>query len=145
MNSLQIGKTKPIAKVPEQVPNPEAILDASAVLAWLQEERGSDKVDEVLDRAAISAVNATEVVHKLISRGATRERAQQILDQMSLPVLDFTEPMSRECAGLSHHADLALGDRACLATGLTLGIPVFTADRRWKNLVTPEAVRLIRS
>ncbi len=144
-NSPQIGKTKPNAKVSEQVPNPEAILDASAVLAWLQEERGSDKVDEVLDRAAISAVNATEVVHKLINRGATREKAQQILDQMSLPVLDFTEAMSRECAGLSHHADLALGDRACLATGITLGIPVFTADRRWKNLLPTETVQLIRS
>ena len=127
------------------MPNPEAILDASAVLAWLQEERGSDKVEEVLDRAAISAVNATEVVHKLINRGATREKAQQILDQMSLPVLDFTEAMSRECAGLSHHPSLALGDRACLATGLTLKIPVFTADRRWGALVPPEAVRLIRS
>ncbi len=126
------------------MPNPEAILDASAVFAWLQEESGSDKVEEVLDRSAISAVNATEVIHKLITRGATREKAQQILDQISLPVLDFTEAMSRECAGLSHHPGLALGDRACLATGLTLGIPIFTADRRWGALLPPEAVRLIR-
>ena len=125
--------------------NPDAILDASAVLAWLQEEPGADEVDAVLDRSAISAVNATEVVHKLISKGATREKAQEILDRLSLPVLDFTEPMSRACAGLSHHAGLSLGDRACLATALTLGIPVFSSDRRWGKLEMPETVRLIRS
>ena len=127
------------------MPIPEAILDASAVLAWLQEEPGADKVDAVLDRAALSAVNAAEVLHKLITRGSTREKAQEILDQISVPILDFTERMSRECAGLSHHAGLSLGDRACLATAITLGVPVLSADRRWGKLPLPETVRLIRT
>lgn len=127
------------------MPNPESILDASAVLAWLQDEPGADEVDKILDVSAISAVNATEVVHKLITRGgATREKAQSILDQLSLPVLDFTDQMSRECAGLSRHSGLSLGDRACLATAIVLGIPVYSADRRWGTLAMPNTVRMIR-
>ena len=126
------------------MPHPEAILDASAVLAWLQEEPGAEVVDAMLDRAAISAVNVAEVLHKLITRGATRENAQEIFDQISLPVLDFTEPMSRECAGLSHQKGLSLGDRACIATSLTLGIPVLSADQRWDRLSLPKTVQLIR-
>lgn len=127
------------------MPNPEAILDASAVLAWLQEEPGADKVDAILDRAAISAVNVAEVLHKLISKGATREDAQEIFDRISLPVLDFTEPMSRECAGLSHEKGLSLGDRACIATSLTLGIPVLSADQKWGKLGLSTTVLLIRT
>ena len=127
------------------MPNPEAILDASAVLAWLQEEPGADKVDDILDRAAISAVNVAEVLHKLISKGATREDAQEIFDRISLPVLDFTEPMSRECAGLSHEKGLSLGDRACIATSLTLGIPVLSADQKWGKLGLSTTVLLIRT
>ena len=127
------------------MPNPEAILDASAVLAWLQEEPGADKVDAILDRAAISAVNVAEVLHKLISKGATREDAQEIFDRISLPVLDFTEPMSREGAGLSHQKGLSLGDRACIATSLTLGIPVLSADQKWGKLGLSTTVLLIRT
>ena len=134
----------PSGKTPEPVARPEVILDASAVLAWLQEEPGADVVDAVLDRAAISAVNATEVVHKLISRGGTREGALEILDRLSLPVLDFTEKMSRECAGLSRHAGLSLGDRACNAVGISLGLPVYTSEKKWGDLGLKGTVRLIR-
>jgi len=98
----------------------------------------------VLDRAAVSAVNAAEVLHKLINKGATPGKAKQILDQLSLPVLDFTERMSRECAGFSQYAGLSLGDRACLATAVSLGVQVFSADQRWGKLALPGVVRLIR-
>jgi ribonuclease VapC len=39
--------------------------------------------------------------------------------------------------------DLSLGDRACLALALRLGLPVLTADRSWLKLEEPE-VRPIR-
>jgi PIN domain nuclease of toxin-antitoxin system len=43
------------------------ILDASALLALLQDEPGADKVQAVLHRAFISAVNWSDVVQRLSS------------------------------------------------------------------------------
>jgi len=126
------------------VATPQVLLDASALLAWLLEEPGFDVVDAVLDHAAITSVNAAEVVHKLIRKGAAPEEAQRILDEVCLTVLDFTDKMSRECGRYSHHAGLSMGDRVCLAAGLTLESPVYTADRQWAALGLGGAIRLIR-
>jgi PIN domain nuclease of toxin-antitoxin system len=35
---------------------------------------------------------------------------------------------------VTRQAGLSLGDRACLALGLTRGLPVLTADRVWAQL-----------
>jgi PIN domain nuclease of toxin-antitoxin system len=39
---------------------------------------------------------------------------------------------------------LSLGDRACLALGLALQAPVYTADRSWKNLKLGVQIHVIR-
>ncbi len=46
----------------------ENILDASAVLAVLQNETGKDKVEAILDESAISRINVAEVLTKLVDR-----------------------------------------------------------------------------
>ncbi|MBY0504177.1 MAG: type II toxin-antitoxin system VapC family toxin [Bryobacteraceae bacterium] len=118
------------------------LLDASAVLAWLQQEQGSEVVDEVIDESAIASINATEVVHKLIHQGATPEQALEILERLAVPVVDFGPAHLRSAARLSQIKGLSLGDRACLAMADTMGIPAVTADRQWATAGPP--VRLIR-
>ena len=45
----------------------------------------------------------------------------------------------------TRHLGLSLGDRACLALGQTLKVPVYTADRRWIEVNAPNlSVTLIR-
>jgi len=39
---------------------------------------------------------------------------------------------------------LSLGDRACLALGLTLKAPIYTADRAWKSLKLGVRIHVIR-
>ncbi len=39
---------------------------------------------------------------------------------------------------------LSLADRACLALGLDLKVPVYTADRSWKNLKVGVRIHVIR-
>ena len=40
---------------------------------------------------------------------------------------------------------LSLGDRACLATAIQLGLPVYTADKIWAELDLPNVkINLIR-
>jgi ribonuclease VapC len=38
---------------------------------------------------------------------------------------------------------LSLGDRACLALGMKLGAPVYTADRSWNKLLLPISIHAI--
>jgi ribonuclease VapC len=47
----------------------KAVLDASALLAYLQNEPGSEVVEAVLVESAISSVNWAEVVQKSIAAG----------------------------------------------------------------------------
>ena len=43
------------------------VLDASALLAYLQDEPGSEVIDEVLAESAMSSVNWAEVIQKAIA------------------------------------------------------------------------------
>ena len=45
---------------------------------------------------------------------------------------------------ITKRAGLSLGDRACLALGAQLGVPVLTTDRSWESLGLPVEVRVIR-
>ena len=38
---------------------------------------------------------------------------------------------------------LSLGDRACLALGISLGVSIYTADRDWKKVKVSAEVRLL--
>ncbi len=127
----------------------EWVLDASAVLAYLQAEPGKDVVEEaLLDQASISAVNLAEVVTKLYDGGMPESAVREVLD--ALPLVVF--PLDADAAvsvGLlikdSKPHGLSLGDRACLALAAHLGCAVLTADRVWSHLSLPVEVQLIRS
>ena len=45
---------------------------------------------------------------------------------------------------ITRSSGLSLGDRACLALSIELGLPALTADRRWKHVRTTAKVELIR-
>ena len=47
----------------------KAVLDASALLAYLQDEPGSETIEPMLDESAISSVNWAEVAQKSIAGG----------------------------------------------------------------------------
>ena len=124
------------------------LLDASAVLAYLEDEPGALVVEEAITRgAALSAVNLAEVLEKVVDRD--RDPGEVSADLTSLlVVLDFTEDFvvaTAEVRKASAGRSLSLGDRACLGTALVLGIPVLTADQAWTRLPElPIEVRTIR-
>jgi ribonuclease VapC len=125
----------------------ECVLDASAALALIFQERGAGAVDEVLPVAAMSAVNASEVVAKLILCGAPAEQAKSMLAGLQLPVLPFEAADASLAATLiteTRKRGLSFGDRACLATAMRLDVPVLTADRHWKGLNVGIDIRIVR-
>ena len=126
----------------------EAVLDASAILALLQQEPGSDKLtDEILDRAVASTVNLAEVQGKLVKRGIPPDQAWS----NALSAVTAAEPFSAGQARLAgdlivktETLGLSLGDRACLALAITLKAEVYTSEKAWRNLKLGVPIHLIR-
>ena len=130
-----------------------AVLDASALLAYLQDEPGSQTVQTALAAGAIiNAVNYAEVLSRLGDAGeepatAHRRFQEQGLIDGLLEVVPLNEDDGVAIARLraaTRARGLSLGDRACLATGLRLGRPVITADRGWVAIDVGATIRLIR-
>lgn len=127
---------------------PRKLLDASALLAYLQREPGFEAVREALrEGAAIGAVNLAEVAGKLKARGKDPERIVRRLVAMGLEVLPFTLEEALEAGALdplTRPLGLSLGDRACLAAGKVRGLAVLTADRTWAGVDLGIPVKVVR-
>ena len=124
-----------------------AILDASALLAFLQNEPGCDRVESVLPEAVISSVNWAEVVQKSIAENVDVKGLREDLEALGLRILPFTAEEAEIAARLwqqTRHVGLSLGDRACLSVGIRLETVVLTADQIWTTLNLPIAVHSIR-
>ena len=124
------------------------VLDASAMLALLNYEPGSDKLTpRMLSNSAGSAVNLAEVHTKLVSRGGDPDEAWEDALSAIQQVVPFDEEQARIAGDLvarTRALGLSLGDRACLALGLVLEAPVYTTDRAWKDLKIGVRIHLIR-
>ncbi|MER7077785.1 PIN domain-containing protein [Saccharopolyspora kobensis] len=66
------------------------MLDTSAILAWLHDETGADKVDAVISTATMSTVNWSELAQKLTQNGADAERTCNRLRTLGVAVEPFT-------------------------------------------------------
>lgn len=124
------------------------VLDASAVLALLQDEPGADLVAQALPGAVLGAANLAEVVGKLVDVDVDIARMRQLLTAAGVRIEPVTE-QDAELAGalraLPGGRGLSLGDRCCLAlTARTEPPSVLTADRAWADLDLPVQVRLVR-
>ena len=123
------------------------VLDASALLAYLQREPGAASVRAVLGSACMSTVNWTEVIQK--AAGSGNEAAELRTDLESLGLV--LEPFSASQAGIAgtlreptSELGLSLGDRACLALAIEKGETILTADRIWAQLRLGIWIEVIR-
>ena len=124
-----------------------AILDASALLAFLQNEPGCDQVEAALPEAVISSVNWAEVVQKSIAAAVDVKGMREDLEALGLRIVPFTAEEAEIAAQLwqkTRQGGLSLGDRACLSTGIRLDTTVLTADKIWGTLNLAVAVHCIR-
>lgn len=123
------------------------VLDASALLAMLHREPGADVVQELLETAAISSVNWSEVIQKALDRQIEIEGLRQELEALGLQILPFTAALAETTARLrasTRRAGLSLGDRSCLALAAVLNLPAVTADRIWSDLELAIEIRVLR-
>ncbi|HTX41693.1 MAG TPA: type II toxin-antitoxin system VapC family toxin [Acidobacteriaceae bacterium] len=124
------------------------VLDASAILALLQNEPGNEVLtDEVLAESAASTVNLAEVQTAMVRRGVDPEEAWKRAVVAVGEAMPLTADQARVAGNLvakTRPLGLSLGDRACLALALEMKAPVYTADRSWKKLNLGIAVKVIR-
>jgi PIN domain nuclease of toxin-antitoxin system len=124
-----------------------AVLDASALLAHIRGERGSDTIADLAADALMSTVNLAEVFSRLMEESLTVEQADAIVLRYGIDVVPFDEGLARRAGALrpaTKSLGLSLGDRACLALAQRVGLPVLTADRTWAKLAVGVEVKVIR-
>ena len=123
------------------------VLDASAVLAFLRDEPGWRRVEELLGDAIISTVNLAEVASRLSDLGMSPENVTIALTELLDLSVAFDAPQALEAGhlrSLTRNKGLSLGDRACIALARTVGGIALTADRAWAELDIGVGIELIR-
>lgn len=109
------------------------VLDASALLAFLQAEPGADRVEAALiEGGRCATVNWSEVAQKVRARGRDWELARALLASYDLHLEPVTVADAESAAASwSPGTTLSLADRLCRALGDRLGNDVLTADTAW--------------
>lgn len=123
------------------------VLDASALLALLQQEPGAEIVAAALRESSISTVNWSEVLQKTLCQGVDTTNLQAELESLGVQFVAFSSfhaELSAQLSLTTKSYGLSFGDRACLALALSQTATVLTADRVWANLQIDIYVQVIR-
>ncbi len=126
------------------------ILDSSAVLTVLNDERGVDEVELLLDTqpCALPRTCASEVVARLMRDGMDATMARGYITELELIDLPFdieTCDVTAQLESRTRDTGTSFVDRSCIATGIVHDSLVITADTDWAKLDIPEAdIRLLR-
>lgn len=116
-----------------------AVLDTSALLAYIKGEPGSELVDSVIDKCIMSIVNLTEAIIVLGRINPNRlEYYQTAISELITHKYESDTSLMLITSEISvkyrKEHNLSLGDCYCLALGKCLGLPVYTGDRPWLGL-----------
>ena len=119
------------------------VVDASALLAWLLHERGSDAINKILDLAIAPVSVIVEVLYRAREKGLTTPSAQILQDFQSSgvtiePILPIDGLRAAELIAISrqkrkeiNEPALSLGDGLCIAVAERLGLLLVGGDKYW--------------
>lgn len=126
-----------------------SVLDASAVLALLNDEPGANHVaGAIVAGAVMSAVNLAEVLGKVVDVDGDVGEVMSTLHAAGVEIIPMDAADAAVVAAIRRvdgGTSLSLGDRCCLALAArSRPSEVVTADRAWAGLDLPVSVKLIR-
>ena len=121
-----------------------SVMDASALIAFLQGEPGAEVVESVLlDKAklkTVHAINLCEMYYHFL-RQNDQAAAESAVATIEGPKVTTREDMDaefwRSVAQLKGSHALSLGDCCCLALGLRLKAEVVTSDHHEMDAIVP--------
>lgn len=123
------------------------VLDASAFLALINNEEGASKVEKVLPHSIMSSVNVSECVAVLGSIGMLDQEIETVLKELISEIIPFDMNQAFTAGFLRKETKikgLSFGDRACIALGKTMNLPVMSADKVWAEIECGVHIELIR-
>jgi PIN domain nuclease of toxin-antitoxin system len=125
------------------------LLDASAVLALLGNEPGSDLVVSLLPDSTITALNLAEVVKKLRERGVPADEVAAIVSDIQIPIEpgpgDEEQALELgELAAAGRAFGLSMGDSVCLKVAEWSGRTAVTTERRWAEAAPRASQRYLK-
>jgi PIN domain nuclease of toxin-antitoxin system len=107
------------------------VLDSSALLAVILNERGANRVTATFPEAVISAATLTEILSKAQQRGLATEGSYRRIVNFGIDIEPVTALHARIAAEISRaprELDLSLGDRLCIALAISLNCELLTSD-----------------
>lgn len=109
------------------------VLDASALLAFLQGEPGADVVEAGLHGGAVcGTANWSEVAQKVLGAGRDWDLARALLLSYGIDLEPVTVGDAEWAARRWRRGEgLSLADRLCLALAGRKGTEAWTADEAW--------------
>jgi ribonuclease VapC len=124
------------------------VMDASAILALMQAEKGWEVVDDLIQeqQCVASCVNIAEVGTKTIDKGLAPSQLKRTLEELNVQPVDFDLEQSIFCAELrvnTKYAGLSLGDRACLALAKLMDGTAVTSDRAWLDIAETTQIKVL--
>lgn len=124
------------------------VMDASALLALMQGERGGDVVNELIveQECVASSVNIVEVGTRLVDKGLAPAHLARTLKELDVQTIDFDLEQALLIASLratTRQAGLSLGDRACLALAQLMKGTAVTADSAWSDVAEAVGVEVL--
>lgn len=122
-----------------------SVIDASVVLAWLQDEPGAEDAEPLIMDGVIGAANWSEVLQKARQHGVAPEMVARLLASFGLTVADVTRADGAAAADLwASEMPLSLGDRLCMALGIRMGLTVATMDAAWSTVEDGPTILVLR-
>jgi ribonuclease VapC len=121
------------------------LLDASALLALIQEEPGADVIEPILESSCIHTLNLAEVLTKLF-QNRVPDPAKLIQSLQIHALEDFSTSHASACAAL-HAATrghgLSLGDCVCLSRAEQECLIAVTTERMWRTAVAGRDIEVL--
>lgn len=129
-------------------------LDASALLAWFEQEPGADLVDAALPGSVVATVSLGEVFGRSpgLNPGETAVRLRSLGVRLQPLTVHLAWQQAQVPNQVTYERDdgetkrwrLGWGDRTVAALGLLFEVPVLTSDRTLAALGHPYRFELFR-
>lgn len=117
------------------------------MLAAFFDEPGADVVAGRMDGALLCSVNYSEVVAKLVDRGAPADQIVEIMEQLDVELVIADRDLAMR-AGLlraeTRGKGLSLGDQYCLALAASRNAVAVSSDQAWANLNIGLSIEIVR-
>lgn len=124
------------------------VFDASAIIAALDGEKCDiSNLPVLMQSCGVTQANIAEVVNYMIVKRQKNHHATFAhINELFPNRFDITDDLNEIATGLTelgHKYGLSLGDKYCLALAKLAHIPVYTADRIWKQLEKTTKIEII--